>query len=97
MTPAGVWCRAGSECRKALISFQRPACRRAFGKGSRCCLALLPSTACMHSRRSLFLPGLCFGARPESLTSVCWFLANLLSRLVLLVSAKFRLLWAYRG
>lgn len=69
---------------------------RAFGKGSGCSLAPLLSTNCTHSRRSLFLPSSCFGARPESLTSVCWFLANLLSRLVLLVSAKFRLLWTYR-
>lgn len=46
---------------------------------------------------SLFLPGSCSEARPESLTSVCWVPANLLSRLVSLVSAKFRLLWTYRG
>lgn len=66
----------------------------ASGRGWGCSLPALLSSAFPWS---LFLPGSCSGARLESLTSVCWVGANLLSRLVSPVSAKFRLLWTYRG
>lgn len=97
-------CRCTVPCRQRVLESFDPVSAAnsppspAFGKGSRCSLSVpLLSTACTHSHQSLFLPGSRSGARPESLTSVCWFLANLLSRLVSLVSAKFRLLWTYRG